>query len=219
MVTSPASQDSLGIPSLARGARLSRVGQTPISSLTDLPSHPVESRRVWIQATSPRSPVRHVSEESKESLRLWESLLLSGSPLRCLRLPPTFPVEAFADACAAEHAAGLGGFVRLSPGQCLYFQHHFEPAALLPLCPWLQEGQSLQLYICCWELLAQCALLLLLHQLLPQGHPSVHVLFRCDNATAEAASWKGFVNGSQGLCHVLRSFLRLQEWHKNRCVH
>ena len=136
-------------------------------------------------------PVRHVSEESKESLRLWEFVLVSGSPLRCLRLPPTFPVEAFADACTSEHAAGLGGFVRLSSGQCLYFQHQFTPPALLPLCPWMQEGESLQSYICCWELLAQCSLLLLLHRFLPPGHPPVHVLFRWDNATVEAASWKG----------------------------
>ena len=97
-------------------------------------------------------------------LRLWESLLVSGSPLRCLRLPPTFPVEAFADACASEHAAGLGGFVRRPSGQCLYFQHQFTPADLLPLCPWLQlqESDSLQSFICCWELLAQHALVLLL---------------------------------------------------------
>ena len=137
---------------------------------------------VWSGAfpKNPRSP-----------FDFWESLLVSGSLLRCLRLPPTFPVEAVADACASEHAAGLGGFVRLSSGQCLCFQHQFTPSALLPLCPWLQEGESLQSYICCWELLAQCALLLLLHRLLPPEHPPVHILFRCDNATAEAASWKG----------------------------
>ena len=41
----------------------------------------------------------------------------------------------------------------------------------------------------------------------------VHVLFRCDNATAEAASWKG-LSTARGLCHTLRSFLRLQGWHR-----
>ena len=104
-----------------------------------------------------------------------------------------------------------GRFVRLSSGQCLCFQHQFTPSALLPLCPWLQEGESLQSYICCWELLAQCALLLLLHRLLPPEHPPVHILFRCDNATAEAASWKGcrWPKASDSA-----TFLRLQEWRK-----
>ena len=157
--------------SLKAGTRPS-THPVPVSALPDLPALPVESRRVWIQASSPRSPVRHVSEESKESLRLWESLLISGSPLRCFRLPPTFVVEAFADACASELAAGLGGFVRLPSGPRRYFQHHFDHSALLPLCPWLQVSDSLQSFICCWELLAQCALVLLLRPASASGSPS-----------------------------------------------
>ena len=89
--------------------------------------------------------------------------------------------------------------------------------ALLPLCPWLQVSDSLQSFICCWELLAQCALVLLLRQLLPPGHPPVHVLFRCDNATAEAASWKG-LSTARGLCHVLR-FFKPPRVAQDLCVH
>ena len=42
-----------------------------------------------------------------------------------------------------------------------------------------------------WELLAQCALVVLLHKLLGPGHLPVHCVFKCDNLAAEAASWKG----------------------------
>ena len=119
-------------------------------------------------------------------------------------------VKAFADACAASTTAGLGGFVRLPNGSQLFFRNTFSVAELQGLFPWLPSQVSVQSFISSWELLAQCALVHLLHLLLGPGHPPVHCIFRCDNAAAESSSWKGLSMAS-GLCSVLRSFFLLQQ--------
>ena len=83
-------------------------------------------------------------------------------------------------------------------------------AELQGLFPWLPSQASVQSFISSWELLAQCALVHLLHLLLGPGHLPVHCIFRCDNAAAESSSWKGLSMAS-GLCSVLRSFFLLQQ--------
>eukprot|EP00439_Symbiodinium_sp_Y106_P007800 s8692_g1.t1 len=75
-------QDSLGI---ACGARLLRVGQMSISFLSDVPVLPVESRRVWVQASAPRSPVRYGADAPRE---------------RCLR---HLEAEVLAEASTEQH--------------------------------------------------------------------------------------------------------------------
>ena len=68
------------------------------------------------------------------------------------------------------------------------------------------------MFIATWELLAQCGLLWALQGLLPVGHLPHHVTLRCDNAAAEAASWKA-LSMAQGLCSVLLAFTRWQhDW-------
>ena len=68
----------------------------------------------------------------------------------------------------------------------------------------------MQSYISSCELLAQCALVYLLHLLLGHSHLPVHCIFRCDNAAAESSSWKGLSMAS-GLCSVLRTFFVCQQ--------
>ena len=141
---------------------------------------------------------------------MWLQICRSGTDLRSLHLWPHFECQAFADACASDKAAGLGGFVRLPCGKCLYFQNTFSSAQLHHMFPWFPSDAAPQHYIAAWELLAQCGLLHLLSCLLPSGHPPVHVAFRCDNSASDAASWKG-LSLAKGLCSLLRSFFLLQE--------
>ena len=122
--------------------------------------------------------------------------------------------EAFADACADSGSAGLTGFVRFpaGAGQTLFFQHMFSAPQLVSLCHWLSAACVPQHFIACWELLAQLALLWLLHRLLPVAHPPVHFSLKCDNASCDSASWKG-ISMARGLCHVLSCFcLRQRFW-------
>ena len=75
---------------------------------------------------------------------------------------------------------------------------------------WFPVSASAQSYIASWELLAQCALVVLLDALLGPGHLPVHCVFKCDNSAADSASWKG-LSMAQGLCHILSSFLLCQQ--------
>ncbi|CAE7844594.1 unnamed protein product, partial [Symbiodinium necroappetens] len=143
-------------------------------------------------------------------LRLWLDLAESGTACRSLLRPPRFECEAFADACASSDSAGLGGFVRLPDGRQLFFRNHFSRTELCGMFPWLSPDASVQSFISSWELLAQCALLLLLHQLLGHSHLPLHCSFRCDNSAAESSSWKGLSMAS-GLCSVLRAFFLCQQ--------
>ena len=100
--------------------------------------------------------------------------------------------------------------VRLPDGRQLFFRNHFSRAELCGMFPWLSPDASVQSFISSWELLAQCALLLLLHQLLGHSHLPLHCSFRCDNSAAESSSWKGLSMAS-GLCSVLRAFFLCQQ--------
>ena len=200
----------VGMAALPPGSRVLRIGQNYVSTLSDLPSVPADSRRIWIQSAAPHTGICILSEESCLVLRMWLDLAASGTACRSLFRPPRIECQAFADACATATTAGLGGFVRLPNGSQLFFRNTFSLAELQGLFPWLPSEASAQSFISSWELLAQCALVHLLHLLLGPGHQPVHCIFRCDNAAAESSSWKGFSMAS-GLCSVLRSFFLLQQ--------
>ena len=110
-------QQHIGLAALPPGSRILRIGQSCVSSLADLPSHPPDSRRIWIQSMTPHTGICVLSEESVLVLRLWLDLAESGTACRSLFRPPRFECEAFADACATSTCAGLGGFVRLPDGR------------------------------------------------------------------------------------------------------
>ena len=107
----------------------------------------------------------------------------------------------------------MGGVVCLQDKRQLFFQR----AQMLELLPWIPPESPLQSFIAAWELAAQVALLLLLHDFLGPGHLPVHVISRSDNSASESASWKG-LSTAKGLCSVLRSFIVLQE-HLRISVH
>ena len=200
----------IGLAALPPGSRILRIGQSCVSSLAELPLHPVDCRRIWIQSVAPRTGICVLSEESVLVLRLWLDLAESGTACRSLIRPPRFDCEAFADACATPTSAGLGGFVRLPDGRQLFFRTKFSLTELSNLFPWLPPKASVQSFISSWELLVQCALVYILHLLLGHSHLPVHCIFRCDNAAAESSSWKGLSMGS-GLCSVLRTFFLFQQ--------
>ena len=199
-----------GLASAPPGARLYRVAHDVVRSKADLVAFPNNTRRLWIQISDPSSPDRILSDASREVMTMWLHICRSGTDLRSLHLWPHFECEAFADACAFGDSAGLGGFVRLPCGKCLYFQNTFSRTQLHDMFPWFPLDGSPQHYIAAWELLSQCGLLHLLSCLFPSGHPPVHVTFRCDNSASDSASWKG-LSLAKGLCALLRSFFLLQE--------
>ena len=199
-----------GLASAPLGSRLFRVAQTAVQSKEELPQFPPSARRLWVQISDLAHPDRVISDASRAVMDMWLQLCRSGTDFRSLMLSPHFNCEAFADACASDSSAGLGGFVRLPSGQTLFFQAKFSQAELHALFSWFPPDHSPQHYIAAWELLAQCALLHLLACLLPAGHPPLHVTFRCDNSATDAASWKG-LSLATGMCALLRSFFLLQE--------
>ena len=146
---------------------------------------------MWLQTSSPRTGACVLSEASQEVLRLWLDLCQSGTAVRSLLRPPRLECSAFADAWASATQAGLGGFVRLPDGRQRFFRHSCSCEELHDLFPWFPVSASAQSYIASWELLAQCALVVLLDALLGPGHLPVHCVFKCDNSAADSASWKG----------------------------
>ena len=108
----------------------------------------------------------------------------------------------------------LSAFLQAKPAISRYAS--LEPSWLI----WLTGSPRLPfpsaLFIACWELLSQIALLWLVHSMLPPRSPShlpVHAhlsCMSCDNAVAESASWKG-LSTAKGLCHLLCCVLHFQE--------
>ena len=123
----------IGLAALPPGSRILRIGQSCVSSLAELPLHPVDSRRIWIQSVAPHTGLCVLSEESVLVLGLWLDLAESGTACRSLIRPPRLDCEAFADACATPTSAGLGGFVRLPDGRQLFFRNKFSRDEL-PTC-------------------------------------------------------------------------------------
>ena len=199
-----------GLAAAPVGSRLFRVAQNAVSKRSDLPAFPPSSRRLWVQISDLSHTHRVISDASREVMDLWLDICKSATDFRTLLLAPHFQCEAFADACASSTSAGLGGFVRLPDGACLFFQYTFTQSQLHALFPWFPADEPPQHYLAAWELLAQCGLLHLLSCLLPSGHPPLHVTFRCDNSAADSASWEG-LSLARGLSSLLRSFFLLQE--------
>ena len=116
----------VGLAALPPGSRVLRIGQNYVSTLSDLPSVPADSRRIWIQSAAPHTGICVLSEESCLVLRMWLDLAASGTACRSLFRPPRIECHAFADACATSTTAGLGGFVRLPNGSQLFFRNTFS---------------------------------------------------------------------------------------------
>ena len=135
-------------------------------------------------------------------------------PIFSLALAPLLQCEAFADARADSRSAGIGGFVRLVSGRCVWFRRSFSASELASLFPWFDAKSSPQTCIAAWELLGQLALVWCVALLIPAGHPPIHFVSRCDNAPSDSASWKG-ISTARGLCSLLRIYF---SWQRHFCV-
>ena len=87
----------VGLAALPPGSHVLRIGQNYVSTLSDLPSVPADSRRIWIQSAAPHTGICVLSEESCLVLRMW---------------PPPAPL-------AALFSAHLALSVKLSPTHAL----------------------------------------------------------------------------------------------------
>ena len=71
----------IGLAAIPPGSLLLRVGQKSVSKLTDLPALPPDSRRLWLQSSSPNTGACVLSDASQEVLRLWLDLCESGTAI------------------------------------------------------------------------------------------------------------------------------------------
>ena len=130
---------SVGIAARPPGSRLLRVGQSPLSSRSDLLRVIPDARRIWVQSCSPSCASCRLSDSSRAVsavVLMWLDLVTPGSDLRSLILPSPFECTTFADACADAESVGLGGFVRLPDNRQPLFPEHLFPrsdAGVIPL--------------------------------------------------------------------------------------
>ena len=204
----------VGLASCPKGCTLVSVGSLKPASLADVPHAFPGERRTWISVRMPPDSDRKLSSESREILRMWQSCLFGDTPTFSLCLSPLLQCEAFADACADCRSAGIGGFVRLVSGRCVWFRHTFSASDLASLFPWFDGNSSPQKFIAAWELFGQLALVWCMALLIPAGHPPIHFISGCDNAPSDSASWKG-ISTARGLCSLLRTYF---SWQRHFCV-
>ena len=207
-------QREVGLSSCPKGCTLVSVGSLKPARLSDVPHAFPGERRTWISVRMPPDSDRKLSSESQEILRMWQSCLSGDTPTFALGLAPLLQCEAFADACADSRSAGIGGFVRLVSGRCVWFRRTFSASDLASLFPWFDGKSSPQKFIAAWELLGQLALVWCVALLVPAGHPPIHFVSRCDNAPSDSASWKG-ISTARGLCSLLRTYF---SWQRHFCV-
>ena len=120
----------VGLASCPKGCSLVSVSKREVSTLSEVPSVFSGERRNWISVRMPPESNRKLSPESREILSMWASCMSFDSPTFPLALAPLLPCEAFADACADAHKAGIGGFVTVPWGLTASFRAVFTPSDL-----------------------------------------------------------------------------------------
>ena len=101
------------------------MGKCEVKSLVDVPSEFAGERRIWISIRVPPDSDRKLSPEPRAVLDMWTSCLSHDAPIFPLPLAPSFPCDAYADACADARHAGIGGFVTAPSGRTVWFRAHF----------------------------------------------------------------------------------------------
>ncbi|CAE7370093.1 unnamed protein product, partial [Symbiodinium sp. CCMP2456] len=186
-------QRSLNHASFPEGARLTRAGNTAISSLAQLKRVPFIKRRLWVSIQDSDHPLRCLSPLSIAALHSW-SAILSSTPCVCnIKQAPLLHLVAEADAFADEDMCGLGGYIQWPSVK------QFFPSL---------DG-SLQPHICALELLAQYCLLGMASEMVPRARHQLTIPMRSDNSGAELASVKG-MSSVKILGEVLLAFLDFQ---------
>ncbi|CAE7365248.1 unnamed protein product, partial [Symbiodinium sp. CCMP2456] len=173
-------QRSLNHASFPEGARLTRAGNTAISSLAQLKRVPFIKRRLWVSIQDSDHPLRCLSPQSIAALHSWSAILSSTPCVFNIKQAPLLHLVAEADAFADE-------------------VKQFFPSL---------DG-SLQPHICALELLAQFCLLWMASEMIPRARRQLTVPMRSDNSGAELASVKG-MSSVRILGEVLLAFLDFQ---------
>ena len=151
------------------GWRLMAIGGNTVMRKTDAMRTNSTSPRLWLRMSNPRSPNVAVDKDLQRLAERWRCVLQYAPPWRAM-LPPSLVegVALAADAWAAGQRVGIGGWIRLQPGEpdthCYWFSLQFMLCDF-PEQSWEIDRQDAQKNIACWELLAQTALLVMCIQL------------------------------------------------------
>ncbi|CAE7378217.1 unnamed protein product, partial [Symbiodinium necroappetens] len=198
---------SLNHASFPEGARITRAGNTAVSSLAQLRKVPFIKRRLWVAVQDSEHPLRCLSQSSIGALQSWNSILSTTPCVFNIKQAPMLQLVAEADAFADQDQCGLGGYLQWPSGVCRWYSIHLDPSQVAELFPSI-DG-SLQHHICALELLAQYCLLWIASEMLPRARHHLTFPMRSDNSGAELASAKGLTS-VKILGEVLRAFLDFQ---------
>ena len=198
---------SLNHASFPEGARITRAGNTSVSSLAQIKKVPFIKRRLWVAVQDSEHPLRCLSQASVGALQSWHSILSATPCVFNIRQAPLLHLVAEADAFADHDQCGLGGYLQWPSGVCRWYSIHLQPAQVEEFFPSI-DGH-LQHHICALELLAQYCLLWMASEMLPRARHHLTLPMRSDNSGAELASAKGMTS-VKVLGEVLRAFLDFQ---------
>ena len=140
-------QREVGLSSCPKGCALVSVGRLKPANLSQVPLAFCGERRTWISVRMPPDCDRKLSSESREVLRMWQSCLSGDASSFALAFAPLLSCDAFADACADSRSAGIGGYVRLVSGRCVWFRRTFSASELSSLFSWFDESSAPQKFI------------------------------------------------------------------------
>ena len=169
------------------GGKLLEARHTELRTKKDL-SKVRTSNRIWMRVTNPKSDRRSLSQASKTFLSFWEEWCQRLQPYTALSLPLQLQVEPFADARADGELVGIGGFISLPSGRCVWFSQSWQLSELS--CLGLQLRQPAHKDIACYETLAQIALVHAYRTIFPSGRVAVRLPSFSDNAATEAIGAK-----------------------------
>ena len=185
---------------LPKQARLLEVGNIKIASKADVPRVPKSSQRTWVRLSDPHRHEVHLRRQSRDAL-LWLEQIFRHSNRIHLQLPAMLQCLSAADAMAKGDRVGIGGWICTSSS----FAWYSETFCMRDVrAIWPQLTDDAQIYIACFEVLAQLALLQLAWQRM-RGHRMQFILpTGCDNTAAESG-----INRLFSTAEPLSTFLRM----------
>ena len=198
---------SLNHASFPEGARITRAGNTAVSSLAQMKKVPFIKRRLWVSVQDAEHPLRCLSQTAVGALQSWNSILSATPCVFNIKQAPLLQLVAEADAFADQDQCGLGGYILWPSGICRWYSIHLLPAQAQELFPSMED--QLQHHICALELLAQYCLLWIASEMLPRARHHLTLPMRSDNSGAELVSAKGLTS-VKVLGEVLSAFLSFQ---------
>ena len=195
---------------LPKQAKLLEVAHIKISSKADVPRVPKSSQRTWVRLADPHRHEVHLKQQSRDAI-LWLEQVFKHNNRIPLQLPAMLQCLSAADAMAKGNRVGIGGWICTSSGFA-WFSEIFCMTDVRAIWPQLKEDA--QLYIACFEVLAQLALLQLAWQRM-RGHRMQFILpTGCDNTAAESG-----INKLFSTAEPLSTFLRMvADWAPPQCA-